>query len=97
MTKHIQIAGAFEGESVLKQPILSPSEVEIAITSGIASPCGQAMISTVEVLTRACSPSPESRRYLKVIASDTTANPLGRRKHPYRWTRGLEAPTGPGA
>ena len=50
--------------SLTRRPFWAPSDVEIAITSGIASPraCGQAMMRTVAVLIRACSLSPESHQ-----------------------------------
>ena len=47
--------------SLTSSPFRAPSEVEIAMTSGIARPsaCGQAMTSTVAVRTSAPSGSPE--------------------------------------
>jgi len=74
---------------------LSPSDVEIAITSGIASPnaCGQAMMRTVAVLIKACSLSP------KTTSRGTSARqtrrlrkkglPLPGRRGPARETRSL--------
>jgi len=50
--------------SLTRSPFWAPSDVEIAITSGIASPraCGQAMMRTVAVRIRACSLSPENHQ-----------------------------------
>ena len=62
---HIQIARPFERElSLTRRPFCAPSEVEMAITSGIARPraCGQAIMRTVAVRMRACSLSPASHQ-----------------------------------
>src|SRR5882762_2025054 len=62
---HIQIACPLEGEPVFdKQTVLRASEVEMAITSGMARPraCGQAMMSTVAARIKPCPLSPASHQ-----------------------------------
>jgi hypothetical protein len=62
---YIQIASRSSASlSLTRSPFCAPSDVEIAMTSGIARPraCGQAMTSTVAVLIRACFLSPENQR-----------------------------------
>ena len=54
----------------MSSPFRAPSDVEMAMTSGIARPraCGQAMTSTVAVRTSAPSGSPSSHQPTRVIA-----------------------------
>ena len=57
----VQNAGSLKRQTILtSSPFRAPSDVEMAMTSGIASPraCGQAMTRTVAVRTRAHSGSP---------------------------------------
>ena len=50
--------------SLTRSPFCAPSDVEIAMTRGIARPraCGQAMTRTVAVLTKACPLSPDNHQ-----------------------------------
>jgi hypothetical protein len=61
--------------SFTSKPFLAPSEVEIAITSGIAKPsaCGHAMISTVALLMSAWALSPTNHQYPNVSTPEATA------------------------
>ena len=61
--------------SLTSRPLRAPSEVEMAITSGIARPraWGQAMTSTVAVRTSAPSRSPSSHQNANVTIPDPSA------------------------
>ena len=59
----------------MSSPFWAPSDVEIAMTNGIARPraCGQAMTRTVTVRTSAPSGSPSNHQPTKVIAPAASA------------------------
>ena len=59
----------------MSSPFRAPSEVEIAMTNGIARPraCGQAITRTVTVRTSAPSGSPSNHQPTRVIAPAASA------------------------
>ena len=72
----LELARPLERDPVLdEQAVAAPSEVLMAMTSGIARPSawGQAMTSTVAVRTRAPSRSPWSHQNRRVTAPAASA------------------------